>query len=52
VGVAGIAALAGFSWVVLKSGSAIQEMSQMIRDVAAGLKLVPINDTYKKGLTR
>jgi len=48
VAVAGVAALAGFSWVVLKSGSAIQEMSQMIRDVAAGLKLVPVNGTHKK----
>jgi hypothetical protein len=48
VGVAGISALAGFSWVTLKSGSAIQEMSQMIRHVAASLKLVPINGTYKK----
>jgi O-antigen biosynthesis protein len=48
VAVAGVAALAGFSWVTLKSGSAIQEMSQMIRDVATRLKLLPINGTHKK----
>jgi hypothetical protein len=46
--VVGVAALAGFSWVALKSGSAIQEMDRMIRDVAAHLKLVPINGTRKR----
>jgi hypothetical protein len=44
VSVAGVAALAGFAWVMLKSISAIQEMSRMIRDVAADLKLMPINE--------
>ena len=48
VAVAGVAALAGFSWVALKSGSAIQEMDQMIRDVVANLKLLPINGTRKR----
>jgi hypothetical protein len=42
VGLAAVAALAGFSWVILKSGSAIQEMGQMIRGVATTLKLLPI----------
>jgi hypothetical protein len=46
--VAGVAALAGFSWVTFKSGSAIQELSQMIRDVATRLKLLPINGTHKR----
>jgi O-antigen biosynthesis protein len=47
VGLAAVAALAGFSWVTLKSGSAIQEMGQMIRDVAATLKLLPIKGPCK-----
>jgi hypothetical protein len=47
VGVAGVAALAGFSWVTLRSGSVIQEMGQMIRNVAANLKLLPLNGTRK-----
>jgi hypothetical protein len=34
--------------VTLKSGSAIQEMSKMIRDVAANLQLLPINGTHRK----
>jgi hypothetical protein len=46
--VAGVAALAGFAWVTLKSGSAIRELSQMIRDVATRLKLLPINGTHKR----
>jgi O-antigen biosynthesis protein len=41
--VAGLAALAGFLWVTLKSVSAIHEMSRMIRDVAAQLKLLPVS---------
>jgi hypothetical protein len=48
VTVAGVAAVAGFSWVTLKSGSAIQEMSKMIRDVAANLQLLPISGRHKK----
>jgi hypothetical protein len=48
VSVAGGTALAGFAWVTLKSGSAIQEMSKTVRDVAAHLHLLPINGTPKK----
>jgi O-antigen biosynthesis protein len=47
VAVASIAALAGFLWVALKSMSAIQEMSMMVRRVAAKLKLLPIADPPK-----
>jgi GT2 family glycosyltransferase len=47
VGLAGVAALAGFLWVMLKSGSAIQEMGRMIRNVATDLKLLPLNGTRK-----
>jgi hypothetical protein len=47
VAAAGIAALAGFSWVALKSVSAIQEMSKMIRDIAARLKLLAVNGTHE-----
>jgi GT2 family glycosyltransferase len=46
VALAGIAALASFSWVMLKSVSAIQEMRKIIREVAAHLKLLPINGTH------
>jgi hypothetical protein len=44
----GVAALAGFSWVALKSVSAVQEMREMIRDVADKLALLPIHDTHEK----
>jgi GT2 family glycosyltransferase len=47
VAVASTAALAGFLWVTLKSMSAIREMSMMVREVAAKLKLLPIADTPK-----
>jgi GT2 family glycosyltransferase len=46
VAVAGIVTLASFSWITLKSVSAIQEMTKMIRVVAAKLKLLPINGTH------
>jgi glycosyltransferase involved in cell wall biosynthesis len=46
---AGVAALAGFSWVTFKSISAIQEMSQMIRRVAADLNLLPLDNTHNRG---
>jgi hypothetical protein len=42
---AGVAALLGFTWVTLKSVSAVQEMRKMIRDVADKLHLFPINGT-------
>jgi hypothetical protein len=44
-GMASTAALGGFLWVTLKSASAIQELSLMVREVAAKLKLLPIADT-------
>ncbi|HEX9867461.1 MAG TPA: glycosyltransferase [Candidatus Tectomicrobia bacterium] len=47
VAVAGLVTLASFSWITLKSVSAIQEMTKMIRVVAAKLKLLPINGTHK-----
>jgi hypothetical protein len=48
VAMAGVATLVGFSWVMLKSMAAVQEMSQMIRNVAADLQLLPINGTHTK----
>jgi O-antigen biosynthesis protein len=45
VAVSGVAALLGFTWVTLKSVSAVQEMRKMIRDVADKLHLLPINGT-------
>jgi O-antigen biosynthesis protein len=47
VAVASLAALAGFLWVTLKSMSAIREISLMVKEVAAQLKLLPIADTPK-----
>jgi hypothetical protein len=46
VAVAGLVTLASFSWIMLKSLSAIQEMTTMIEVVAAKLKLIPINATH------
>jgi hypothetical protein len=45
--VTGIVTLAGFSWVMLKSMSAIEEMSKMIRVVAAKLKLLHLNGMHE-----
>jgi O-antigen biosynthesis protein len=49
VAVASIAAVVGFLWVTLKSVSAVQEMSTVVREVAAELKLLPIADTADHG---
>ena len=48
VAVAGVAALAGLTWVALKSVSAVQEMRKMLRDVADKLNLLPINGTHER----
>jgi hypothetical protein len=47
VAAAGLVTLASFSWITLKSLSAIQEMTNMIRVVAAKLKLLPIHGTHE-----
>jgi GT2 family glycosyltransferase len=47
VAVASIAALVSFSWAMLKSVSAMQEMRKMISDVAATLNLLPINGMHE-----
>jgi hypothetical protein len=47
VAVPSIAVLVGFAWVALKSVSAIHEMRQMISDVAAKLKLLPVNGKHE-----
>jgi GT2 family glycosyltransferase len=47
VAVTGIGTLAGFSWVMLKSMSAVEEISKMIRVVAAKLKLLHLNGMHE-----
>jgi hypothetical protein len=46
--VAGVTALAGFTWVTLKSMSAVQEMRKTISDVADRLNLLPLNGTHER----
>jgi hypothetical protein len=48
VAVAGVTALAGFTWVTLKSMSAVQEMRKTISDVADRLNLLPLNGTHER----
>jgi hypothetical protein len=43
---AAITALASFSWVTLKSASALQEMSKLIQDTAPKLKLLSIDSPH------